>query len=945
MPLDPINPYGSFYDYQALQAAGRRFASNNLGMSDSLSGELGAGFGGNFPSTSDFFTRQVESIRNSQLMMEAMRSDPRGGAGVDTIMAAAFGGNQRDINRFYASVPGGRASLAGAGGLLVNMPSISGFMGGDIRSIAFGAQAIAGGGMRLGGQPSFGSGVIQDQMARGIFNRTMGSFFNSAGGNITSMTSGLDMNQLGGIMGIAANQGAFNGLDMGKIESANGKFSNQFNENSLSKIKEFMKTASKTMSILVDVFGNQDMGALAGIMQRLTGLDMSSTKNMQTAMERFRNVAATAKTVGVGTGEAFRVMENISAFGVGALGMSMSGAGTASSMITPQALMFARLQQADPRFNVHPMGATDYGQAKATDLMGMLRSPNGSRAALVELMAQTGELSGSNLDKMRTMVGNASGPGGVSAFTSEFQNLTHRSVSQLLSNGRGGANIYDNMLTPESQARVLELTNKQLRPIQEAKIRRLASNQLGDGAFGNMAAGLIETFDPGTLSSMFGAGDEAGIISAALSDPGIGAGMDRSTAADYAKQVMAIRGRPGGSAGDIAGILGVVGQDALAKTYESKSRSAQVAALSAQAAIRKIGMESARRIQGGAKAGIQGLLDSFDPSSPEAMASFSLIFDPAHRHGVGIDGTFEMSLNPDQYKTVNGQLDSEGQDRLIKTMHALGFGINKQLADMLGPDPTRIGKQLWDVSSLNNLTGLDRATRAGRMANAFSNVLADPLKYMQVFQGYQRVDDPLGNSALLETKYLPSPDDAKRSLTWRALAGIPGPGGILQGGDPSLSPTERRMAAMHANLYATGGSQGISGLTHVDRSAETDAASHKFLTSVDYVMGLSDKSLAAMAKDTVAAQDAINAIESHQQRMGGLSKWQYYYRQAGKDLGIEAGTDWKIEHAKRILQNLTQNKGVASSGQAATGAITISQQSIDGIGAAVGLAVAGGARH
>lgn len=919
MPLDPTNPYGSFYDYQSLRAAGRAQGSQNLGIGSSLSGELGTGYGGNMPTMNEFFTQQAEQVRNTQLMVDAMRGDPRGRTGADSILNMAFGGNAKDINAFYASIPGGRNAVNHSAGMLVNMPSISGFMGGDIRSIAFGAQAIAGGGVLMNGQRSFGSGVVQDQMSRGVYNRVMDSFFTSKGGNVASMTSGMNMDQLGGIMSLGGQQGAFAGLDMGRIANVSGHFQTTFNDASLGKIKDFVKTAAKTMSTLVDVFGNQDVGSLAGIMQRIAGLDMSSQQSVQLAGDRFRSIKATASVLGIGTGEAFRIAENGNAFGVGTLGMSTFGAGSLTNSLMSQAMTFARMSQADSRFNPHPIGAGDYMQLQQTDFNGMLRSPSGSRAALVELMGQTGKLEGSQLDSFRALAGHAVGPGGVAKFDQAFQGATGQSITALLHNFGGPSNIYNDILNTSSQGHVIgTIMGKQWPSQQQALIARQATQILGSNKLGMQAAGLISALNPQTLAAMMqSGGDLAGL---AATDPGLGQGMTADAMNHYAQQVTNFKSA-GGTLGDINEVMAMVNSNPLLKTFSSQSARAQQRSIARQAAVRQYDAASVTRYSSSTQAGLQGLLDSLDPENQDSLAYWAL----ANRAiTVNPDGSASrnafsgLMLNPVKH---GGALTPDEEQQFMKTMQSLPFDANQALYAASGKND--LGQKIWNPGMLTTWQDRPGQQRSAMVRQAYDMFMgmSPESRYNLLGRNYsQFTDNSTGLSTLLRKRddsgrlIIPEdPADMRHSLAWKAIALDPS---IDRGGNRS----NQIFAMGQSTMYGRYGTYATSDGKLLNRSADNEAIGLRWLNDADQLSKLSPTTLSDIARlDPTMARTAQNTMEI------AISKM--------RAMGMEVPGDYT--HASKLLGS--NGSGLPTTGMPSS--VSISPDSIRALGQAIGQAV------
>ena len=844
MWADPVNPYGSYFDDRSLRASGAAQGRTQLGLAPSLAGAMGEANGGYFPTTSEFFTQRMQQTRNTELMMDAMRADPRAGSATDFMVKSMFGNDQKRIQDFYNSA-GGRGSAVGTVSGLINMPGISGFLGGDVRSMMFGSSAIASSGGRINGQAAYGQGLAQDMMSRQMFDHTMNSFFTRGGANRMEMTSGLNMDQIGGLMTTGASQGAFSGMNIGDISQIGGKLSSSLNTESADKIKDFIKTASKSMAVLIDAFGQQDMNTLTGLAQKITGMDLSSMRNVNSMQSRLSDIKTTAGVMGVSLGTAFQGVMSGTQFGQQALGLSQYSAGGISSSLYSGSLTMARFMNQDPGFFMHRQSVDDVHQARMTDIAGMSRDARGARASLVEFGAQNGALKGADLDTLRGMVGDMT-QSGVGKFDLAYNRITGGSALGAIS-AQGGARELFDRLSPEGQQQASSSMLKQHGIRQRQLAGRLASRMLNNSSSGTAFGEMLGQFDDGTMGGMLDAlengGSIADIAKIAQGDPGLGLDGDQASAA--ARKLLGIAGPLGkNAAGSLRGAMGAVRQGTFTKDMITESVRKQQVNAQVQGAIISLQGEDERKIIGFAQNGAQQFFNSLNPDGPDSQVAALAKWrnagpnkavwgnlDPSKNAGLYLD---PASMGTD----ANGQLTAAGQDRFAET-------LNNLPRDMMA----KMG-----ITSVANKSGWERTEALRANFSIFSSHMGNPESRMAALQGYTQVLGSNGRSILASTAAM----RAQPELTQAALvAGIFADSAYEHGGKMD---TQGEYYRNLGRIYAEGGTS-LQGKYRAFQKSDLKLLDRAITAS--NVMGLTSEQAGTLAKiDSARAQKAMNVLDA-----------------------------------------------------------------------------------
>ena len=413
MNYTPPNPYSGFFNFgDPASMSQQSFVPNPSGtLSPGTLSAMGQPSGGFNPSLAEFMAARNRDVATQQFIARSLGSDPTTRTFSNMAMELlAKDKMTRDtmVQRY------GQSNIDQAVGFALSMPSISGFMGGSARSLSIGALAAGSSGMRWNGMGMIGDGQVQLNSAQRILEMVRGSFYTGSGAQKLDMTQGLNKDQLGAILAAGGAQGAFAGLDMGSINKMGHM---NFNEGSLSRIKDFTKNAAKAISSLIDIYGDANFNELFDKAQRITGMDFSRMGNAGIMQNRLEGLRNTARVSGMDTQTMFDLSAGLVNYGV-ASGFSRSAAGAIASTVQGQAAWQYQMdRQSAGAFYSPTRGLGDIAASLGRDRFGMVRDPLGARRSAVELMIQDNLIQGADIAQARAMsqVGAGSTPGAAAA--------------------------------------------------------------------------------------------------------------------------------------------------------------------------------------------------------------------------------------------------------------------------------------------------------------------------------------------------------------------------------------------------------------------------------------------------------------------------------------------------------------------------------------------------
>lgn len=515
MPYTPPNPYGSFFNFaDPAVLAQQSFIPNPTGtMSQGTLSAMGMPSGGFNPTLAEFTATRYRDVAYQQFIARSLATDPT----TRTFSNMAMEMLAKDkVERAAMVKRFGASNIDQVTGFALNMsPFISGLMGGSARSIPLGALSAATSGLRWNNMGMIGDGQVQLNSAKSITDMIRNNFYTSSGAQRLDMTQGLNKDQLGAILASGGAQGAFAGLDMGKIDRF-GKMS--FNESSMSRIKDFTKNAAKAISGLIDIYGDANFNELFDKAQRITGLDFSRMGNADLMRSRLASLRDTARIAGVDTQTMFDLSSGLVNYGQ-AMGFSRSTAGTVADSVAGQAAwQFQMARQTAGSFYSPTRGLGDISSSLAMDKYGMMLDPLGARRNALELMIQDQMIRGDDITRLRALsqVGAGQTPGAVAGkMDTALAGMGINMVNYIRMHG-GPREIID-QLSPENQA----LADQANAPDLQQRLHRILGAQVhlklkNMGALGQESnlMNIVNNLDPATAIKLMTAAGAGGTESA-----------------------------------------------------------------------------------------------------------------------------------------------------------------------------------------------------------------------------------------------------------------------------------------------------------------------------------------------------------------------------------------------------------------------------------------------
>lgn len=382
MPDYTPNPLNSYYDGGTSSAA--------LSVPPGVSAMLGSPRGGFNPTNDEYWRRKMMTSERERFMSDVYRTDPRTMAASAMLQHQLFGQESKDRQAFMRKI-GGPGNFNEMVGWALNHPSVSGLTGGSVHSLATGALGAMSGGMTMGGQGMYGDHQVSLMGARHLMQRVNSQFYGSSGSSNLAATQGLSRDQIGGMMMSAGSQGAFAGLDIGKLVNNGGLREFRANDASLTKITDFTKTAAKFLSGLIDVFGNGSVSQLLGKAQAITGLDLSRIENAGVINSRLQSLRNTGNVYGMDTASVYGLAQAGTAAGL-AMGLHPAAAGAFSHQATTASLSdFASRKLMGGSLYLPSVSPQELMMTRHSEMTQMtLTDPMGQLRMATELMFENG---------------------------------------------------------------------------------------------------------------------------------------------------------------------------------------------------------------------------------------------------------------------------------------------------------------------------------------------------------------------------------------------------------------------------------------------------------------------------------------------------------------------------------------------------------------------------
>ena len=155
-------------------------------------------------------------------------------------------------------------------------------------------QSIAHSGFSVGGMGGngavFGYGGITDQLSRQVFDQIKNNFFSPVSGMGKGSAKGLDMSQLGDIVGQLTSRGSFAGLDAFNLVSSGGKMDLKVIPEKMKQINKKIEDYASMVKDASSIFGNLPISQITEVAERLTGMSMGEAGGIKAAKEKMLNI-------------------------------------------------------------------------------------------------------------------------------------------------------------------------------------------------------------------------------------------------------------------------------------------------------------------------------------------------------------------------------------------------------------------------------------------------------------------------------------------------------------------------------------------------------------------------------------------------------------------------------------------------------------------------------
>lgn len=417
-------------------------------------------------------------------------------------------------------------------------------------------QSIAHSGFSVGGMggngAAFGYGGITDQISRQVFDQIKNNFFSPVSGMGKGSAKGLDMSQLGDIVGQLTSRGSFAGLDAFNLVSSGGKMDLKVIPEKMKQINKKIEDYASMVKDASSIFGNLPISQITEVAERLTGMSMGEAGGIKAAKEKMLNIRAQAAAYGVNPEKlasnimnatdtvqqqmfANGVQKNDQAASAFNLASASSAYGRQAALIAEKAT-FAGLQVAHAS-NVNANQLADKGiyttRFTESDVskvyqeghlaLGKERSFSAVDAAFYEMSQENSKITGPDREKIIALSQRMG-----SASASE-QRIISRQISQIAKNsGVDLSSITRNL----DESEIKGGTSQDLNNIKTEITQKAVSARLQEGAMqqisrlGHVGGGLLKNgsaslsgigsligkFNSGTLEKIAGAVDSGGKV-------------------------------------------------------------------------------------------------------------------------------------------------------------------------------------------------------------------------------------------------------------------------------------------------------------------------------------------------------------------------------------------------------------------------------------------------
>ena len=510
----PPDPYGSYLSfdgrfpvaYPSYQPSGSRSAG--------MMGMMGEQSSFNPTSAEQEFNR-LRELRNSRYMYDAMGRDPR----VPTQTHALLNILSRNeparaqlVNMF-----GGRGDLNSQFGMLFNQSGMSNWFGGNYETMAMGAYQMASSGFLRapGNLPMNGDGPVQTMMANSLLQKVTSSFFTPGGLPITRMGHNLNMNQLGGLMGIMANNGSFQGLQ--PLVTSNNMVAED--PAAMQEVVKRIEKSARVLSVMMNAFGNGPIADLVRKSSMVTGMPLAQPETIEANLRAIGQFQGAARLTGRSMAEVMSYSEQ-TAGGLAAMGVNPAFAAGVST----RALLAERSNRtynsiAGGYLPTVPLN--NLLQSGIANAAAMVNDPGGIGATAITALSGSLGLSGGSLREaqMQLLQAGQMGQGAVEALFNQKTGMSLRSYVQ----AQGGPSKLNNLVSPALMGGLSELTQRELQQRSLTILQRHMTGNFGS----SLGAGLtlLSQVDPkysGHVIDLYNQGASSASLLLALQDDPIG---------------------------------------------------------------------------------------------------------------------------------------------------------------------------------------------------------------------------------------------------------------------------------------------------------------------------------------------------------------------------------------------------------------------------------------
>lgn len=799
-PYNPPNPYGAYFSFGQPEAmTGQAYGPMPFGtLTPGAMAMSGVGSGGFNPTSMEYLRGKVQEQYQQRFMAELMRNDPR----VMSVSNALLSGSKaKDINNIFGS----RGNFQEMVGWAMSQPGIASMIGGSPLAIGQGAYASMSGGMRINGMSMFGDGPMQMMGAQALAAHMTRQFYFQGGGANPMATSGMNRDQIGGIMMLGASQGAFSGMNLGTLTAQGNKLNLNMDQNTMSKISQFTKTAAKALSGLIDIYGDASIAELAAKANQITGLNFNQLGNAQLIQNRLASLRAGASATGIDTGTMFDLAGMGTQMGM-SMGLHSRFAGNVGGAAAIRAAEVFRANQGQAgSFLTATTSMQEIAGGLVRDQAAMMRDPVGRRRAAMTLALDTGHFRGAEAEARALIREDGAGAMGRMDMFMRAHGLDMGGFTRMM----GGPEGIQSMLSEGSMDDLNSINRSTVRSRAGRLFRRQAGRAMngfsGSAAEGMM--GLIEGLGKDTLEKIF-EGTRSGFNEDSVNQA---LGGDPAGRLHGKKYLEMVRNVVGGMGGNNAAAMHASLQQAISVNPFLKSNFTTTSAEMGISENRLAALKFTSDDRGSMRSGLfDGLLDRLGGDDMRSTFVAAMMTNPGSVFGMnggifrpGVGDKFDPDRTRRTASALIGQMgrDKDGQAALAK----LGIG------------------------------GISSSEMTVEQLQALHTKLADPIQFAMAFSGFQVATVGEGSNAstmfMKKDVFNNTRQNKNVILASQALAKN------LEGGDYSAQ-------SAHLNKMANVLNQ------HPDRADRALSAMVAHTSNIGLLTSIDSKKLEAIAKSS-----------------------------------------------------------------------------------------------